>query len=121
MTPLSPSQSFLEQFNPNSVRVCRLNLGSSHQVPVCGEEGQTGSAPGSLRACICSLMNYEEAVFILDTSISCGDSQEGSLAKFQRIVTWLAMIRRKAHQTPEYSEEAIYEAIEKGSNHSCFI
>ncbi len=57
--------------------------------------------------------DYEEAASMMDkiiTSSSPGDSQDKFVARVQRIVTGLAMVRSKTHQTPEYSEEAIYRA-----------
>ncbi|KAI9457827.1 CHAT domain-containing protein [Lactarius psammicola] len=57
--------------------------------------------------------DYEEAADVLDeiiNSSSTGDSQDEFVAKAQWIVTTLAMIRSSVHETPEYSEEAIYRA-----------
>src|SRR6266702_2493776 len=57
--------------------------------------------------------DYEEAASVLDeiiTSSSPGDSEDEFVAQAQRFVTALAMTRSKAHQNPEYSEEAIYRA-----------
>ena len=56
---------------------------------------------------------YVEAASMLDkiiTSSSPGDSQDGFVARVQRIVTGLAVIRSTTHTTPEYSEETIYRA-----------
>ncbi|KAH9014131.1 CHAT domain-containing protein, partial [Lactarius deliciosus] len=57
--------------------------------------------------------DYEEAVSVFDeilTSSSPEDSEDKFVARTKQLVTGLAMIRSKAHQTPEYSEEAIYRA-----------
>ncbi|KAI9451568.1 hypothetical protein BJY52DRAFT_97396 [Lactarius psammicola] len=57
--------------------------------------------------------DYEEAASMMDeiiTSSPLGDSQDKFVARVQRMVTGLAMVRSKTHQTPEYSEEAIYRA-----------
>ncbi|KAI9457830.1 CHAT domain-containing protein [Lactarius psammicola] len=57
--------------------------------------------------------DYEEAVSVLDeliTSSSPGDRQGEFIAEAQQLLTMLAMVRSKLHETPEYSEEAIYRA-----------
>ena len=57
--------------------------------------------------------DYEEAASVFDeilTFSSPGDSEDIFVARTQRLVTGLAVIRSKTHQTPEYSEEAIYRA-----------
>jgi CHAT domain-containing protein/tetratricopeptide (TPR) repeat protein len=57
--------------------------------------------------------DYEEAVSVFDeilASSSPVDDQEKFIARTQRLATGLAMLRSKAHQTPEYSEEAVYRA-----------
>ncbi|KAI9458193.1 CHAT domain-containing protein [Lactarius psammicola] len=57
--------------------------------------------------------DYEEAASVFDeilTSSSPGDSEDKFVARTQQLVTGLALIRSKTHQTPEYSEEAIYRA-----------
>jgi CHAT domain-containing protein len=57
--------------------------------------------------------DYEEAASTFDgilTSSSPVDSQDKFIARTRQHVTALAFIRSKAHQTPEYSEEAIYRA-----------
>jgi len=57
--------------------------------------------------------DYDEAASILDeiiTSSSPGDGQDKFVATARALVTGLAMIRSVTHQTPEYSEEAIYRA-----------
>jgi CHAT domain-containing protein len=57
--------------------------------------------------------DYEEAASAFDgifTSNSAVASQDDFIARAQRLATGLAFIRSKAHQTPEYSEEAIYRA-----------
>jgi CHAT domain-containing protein len=58
-------------------------------------------------------VDYEEAAFILDEIIASsfsGDSQDGLVVRAQKMMTGLAMLRSTMHQTPEYSEEAIYHA-----------
>ncbi|KAH9000388.1 hypothetical protein EDB92DRAFT_1831008, partial [Lactarius akahatsu] len=55
--------------------------------------------------------DYEEAASVFDkilTSSSSEDNEDKFVARTKQLVTGLAMIRSKAHQTPEYSEEAIY-------------
>ncbi|KAH9040402.1 CHAT domain-containing protein [Lactarius pseudohatsudake] len=57
--------------------------------------------------------DYEEAASVFDkilTSSSPEDNEDKFVARTKQLVTGLAMIRSKAHQTPEYSEEAIYRA-----------
>ncbi len=57
--------------------------------------------------------DYEEAASILDeiiASSSPGDSQDEDVTVLRRIVTVLAVARSRMHDTPEYSEEAMYRA-----------
>jgi CHAT domain-containing protein len=57
--------------------------------------------------------DYEEATSAFDgilTSSSPVASQDKIIARTQCILTGLAFIRSETHQTPEYSEEAIYRA-----------
>jgi hypothetical protein len=57
--------------------------------------------------------DYEEAASILDEIIASsfsGDSQDNLVVRAQKMMTGLAMLRSTMHQTPEYSEEAIYHA-----------
>jgi CHAT domain-containing protein len=57
--------------------------------------------------------DYEEASSILDEIISSrspGDGQDEFVALIQRLVTAIAVLRSDTHNTPEYSEEAIYRA-----------
>jgi len=55
--------------------------------------------------------DYDEAASILDESIASRypvDGWDKIVAGLQRMVTELAVLRSIAHETPEYSEEAIY-------------
>ena len=57
--------------------------------------------------------DYEEAASILDETINSsapGENQDKFVAKAQQMMAGLAMLRSMMHQTPEYSEEAIYRA-----------
>ena len=57
--------------------------------------------------------DYEEATSVFDefiTSRSPGDSQDNLIAIAQEFVTLIAMLRSMTHETPEYSEEAIFRA-----------
>ena len=57
--------------------------------------------------------DYEEAASILDeiiTSSSARDGRDELVAITQVLVTKLAFLRSIAHETPEYSEEAMYRA-----------
>ncbi len=57
--------------------------------------------------------DYEEAASIYDefiTSSSPGDSQDIFVTQAPELVTMLAFMRSLTHQTPEFSEEAIYRA-----------
>jgi CHAT domain-containing protein len=54
--------------------------------------------------------DYKEAASILDEIIASGDSQDNIVARAQKTMTGLAMLRSMTHQTPEYSEETIYHA-----------
>ncbi|KAH9022593.1 hypothetical protein EDB84DRAFT_493680 [Lactarius hengduanensis] len=81
------------------------------------------AAHTALALCLCiryvtTFVNddYEEAASILDESItssspsSLGVSQDEFLAGLQFLVTGMAVHRSRTHQTPEYSEEALYRA-----------
>ena len=55
--------------------------------------------------------DYDEAASILDeivASRSPGEGQDEFVTIVHRVVTGLALLRSKTHNTPEYSEEAIY-------------
>ncbi|KAH9165774.1 hypothetical protein EDB89DRAFT_268983 [Lactarius sanguifluus] len=54
--------------------------------------------------------DYEEATSFYDEVITSGNSQDTFAPLALQQVTALAMFRSKAHQTPEYFEEAIYRA-----------
>ena len=57
--------------------------------------------------------DYDEAASILDeivASRSPGEGQDEFVAIVHRVVTGLAVDRSKTHNTPEYSEEAMYRA-----------
>jgi CHAT domain-containing protein len=57
--------------------------------------------------------DYEAASSILDetiTSRSPGDGRDAFVALLQLLVTGIAVLRSDTHNTPEYSEEAIYRA-----------
>ncbi|KAF8260782.1 hypothetical protein EI94DRAFT_1789794 [Lactarius quietus] len=57
--------------------------------------------------------DYEEAASILDetiTSRSPGDGQDEFVGGLEHLVTGIAVLRSGMHNTPEYSEEAIYRA-----------
>ncbi|KAI9433869.1 hypothetical protein H4582DRAFT_2081560 [Lactarius indigo] len=56
--------------------------------------------------------DYEEAASMMDEIISSSprDNQDEFIARVQRFVTGLAVVRSKTHRIPEYSEEAIYRA-----------
>ncbi|KAH9023823.1 CHAT domain-containing protein [Lactarius pseudohatsudake] len=81
------------------------------------------AAHTALALCLCiryvtTFVNddYEEAASILDESItssspsSLGVSRDEFLAGLQFLVTRMAVHRSWTHQTPEYSEEALYRA-----------
>jgi hypothetical protein len=73
--------------------------------------------------------DYEEAASILGEIIAPrfpGECQDKFVAKAQQMMAGLAMLRSLMHQTPEYSEEAIYRAQaflssarEEHSIHTC--
>jgi hypothetical protein len=52
--------------------------------------------------------DYEEAASILDEIITSSPPGDLFVAMAQQAVTALALMRSSSHQTPEYSEEAIY-------------
>ena len=52
--------------------------------------------------------DYEEAVSMLDEIIASSSLGDTCVAPAQQLVTMLAVLRSSSHQTPEYSEEAIY-------------
>jgi CHAT domain-containing protein/tetratricopeptide (TPR) repeat protein len=57
--------------------------------------------------------DYEEAVSVFDEVVASSspvDNQDEFIARTQQLATGLAMLRSITHQTPEYSEEAIYRA-----------
>ncbi|KAI9452964.1 CHAT domain-containing protein [Lactarius psammicola] len=57
--------------------------------------------------------NYDEAVSALDEIIasgSPGDSRDEVVARAQVLVTKIAAARSRAHESPEYVEEALYRA-----------
>jgi CHAT domain-containing protein/tetratricopeptide (TPR) repeat protein len=63
------------------------------------------------RYCVTFLnADYEEAASMLDEIIASSSPGDEFVARVHRIVTGLAVVRSKTHNTPEYSEEAIYRA-----------
>jgi CHAT domain-containing protein/tetratricopeptide (TPR) repeat protein len=56
--------------------------------------------------------DYEEAASMLDEVITSGSAEDNFVDPAQQLVTMLATLRSSSHQTPEYSEEAIYRIRE---------
>jgi hypothetical protein len=81
----------------------------------------------ALAICLCSRYfmtfvddDYEEAASILDETIA-SRTQDESVALLETLVTAMAVLRSETHNTPEYSEEAIYRIraspVENPSNY----
>ena len=90
-----------------------LRLARSHKPELRGAHFALAFCLGTRYCMTFANDDYEEAASMMDDIVASsppGDSQGDFVARVHRFVTGLSVVRSKTHNTPEYSEEAIYRA-----------